>query len=38
LNDVAEGLVDGDFIARAASLDFAGQHLANLGDDVAVTD
>jgi hypothetical protein len=35
---MAEGFVNGDLIWRAAALDFARQHLANLSDDVIVAD
>ena len=38
LNDVPEGLVDGDVLGRAASFDLARQHLTDLGDNVVITD
>lgn len=38
LDDVAEGLVDGDFLCRTTPFNLARQHLTNFSDDVLITD
>ena len=38
LDDVAEGLVDGDLLGRTTPFDLARQHLTNFSDDVLITD
>src|SRR5579864_8294821 len=38
LNDVANGLVDGNLVWRSAALDLAGQNLADLRNDVVIAD
>ncbi len=38
LDDVAEGLVDGDLLCRTTPFNLARQHLTNFSDDVLIAD
>jgi hypothetical protein len=38
LDDMAQGLVAGNLLCRAAAFDLAPQHLTNLSDNVLIAD